>query len=82
MVSGDLYFTSCTNTLYSELLVRVFVTFGLSFMSVYMVLMETKPKFAFKVQIHGWIFFVTVREWSALAFMFLFMLHVSVGVQF
>ena len=34
MVSGDLYFTSCTNTLYSELLVRVFVTFGLSFMSV------------------------------------------------
>jgi hypothetical protein len=34
MVFGDLYFTSFTNTLYSELLLRVFVTFGLSFMSV------------------------------------------------
>jgi hypothetical protein len=34
MVSGDLYFTYRTNILYSDLLLRVFVTFGLSFMSV------------------------------------------------
>ena len=34
VVSGDLYFTSCTNILYSEQLLRVFVTFGLSFLSV------------------------------------------------
>ena len=30
-VSGDLYFTSFTSILYSELLQKVFVTFGLSF---------------------------------------------------
>ena len=34
MVSGDLYVTSCSNILYSELLLRVFVTFGLNFLSV------------------------------------------------
>jgi hypothetical protein len=34
MVSGDTYFTSCTNILYSELVLRVFVTFGLSLISV------------------------------------------------
>ena len=33
-VSGDFYFTSFTSILYSELLLKVFVTFGLSFMSV------------------------------------------------
>jgi hypothetical protein len=32
-ISGDLYFTSFTIILYSELLLKVFVTFGLSLMS-------------------------------------------------
>ena len=32
-VSGDLYFTSCTSILYNELLMRIFVTCVLSFVS-------------------------------------------------
>ena len=49
---------------------------------LYMMLMGTKHRFAFQVQIHPWMFFVTVGELSALAFRFLFMLRASVGVQF